>query len=971
MKKILTLVFLTIGMNTFAQGIELEDLVTKETRPMIMPDGIRLMTDFYLPIASKDIRIPIQVPVPLLGNIEVQINLIPQGQQYIIYDSLNGQPNPNPFKLPTIFSRTPYNKGSFDFASVIFGLFGYGYAIQDMRGRYTSQGVYLPIYSDGWDKNPYHPNYGHVLDVTDLSDPRNGNRHEDGYNSVQFLINNVKRLYDLDGDGIFETQDDWSNGWIGTFGASALGYNQYQAAAARKINPNQPGLKCLLPIVATQEFFKSTGYQNGVFREQLVTGWLKGQIFTGTNDQYWDIDDDIDNNIHTSRDYGLPNKFQAANRAIDHFAQIRYIRKDGSLSPAGYYPNSVGRVDMDASIAKVDANGMGDINGQYSRYSNMEVPAYHLTGWWDIFTDGQIETWARMRKDLNPALGNNRKQKIVIGPWAHQTIGSRTTGDITYPENVTDILGIDVGGLSESNIPVGRVIESELVSWYRYNLNYNPQHYLGEPKARLPRAKEWSNVNIGGFGALQIKAPSEDYIFPLNDLISFINGTGGLPGFPIQIQTALTGQTDIVIDIPALGSPLIDGLDGQPIPPIKYVDFENDIPNFRFYVPGPVNDGIPENATVGNYWFSTDSFPMPHLTTRTKFYLRGNATITKTPPTSDEGSKLFIHDPNDPVRTVGGANMIVKTPDGLRDSQGQFNLKNPAYAPFTMDRPEVLQFETEILQDTMSMAGFPVVRLYASTHPAGALSGPTDTDFHIRIVDVYPDGREMFVVEGCVNARGRLYAKSLVTEDDELAPYDDEDINAPFENINIGQIYEYHFHTMPIAYTFGKQHRMKILISSSNWPRYQSNPNIPINPGEFFRRKPGDGQTYVFNGVEMSPRIAVQRVYFSPQHPSYIALPILDPAKLGVKEDNITIEAQAKDILVFPNPATDMINVYTPRVSDYIINLYDMTGKIVERRNITSDYAAMDLTKLNNGLYILEVIDRKSGFRSQSKITKH
>jgi hypothetical protein len=567
-------------------------------------------------------------------------------------------------------------------------------------------------------------------------------------------------------------------------------------------------------------------------------------------------------------------------------------------------------------------------------------------------------------------LGNQKRQKIVIGPWAHQTIGSRTTGDITYPENVADILGVDVGGLNETDIPLSKIIESELVSWYRSNLNYNPANYLGEPKARLPAAKEWANVSIGGLGGVQIKAPSVDYIFPLNDLIAFINGTKGLPNFPVKIFTALTGESDITIDIPALDAPLIDGLDGGEIPPIKFVDFENDIPNFRFYVPGPVDDGVPGNETVGNYWMGVDSFPMPDMTTRTKFFLRGNGTITKTPPTSDEGSRLYVHDPNDPVRTVGGANMIVKTPDGLRDSQGQFNLKNPAYAPFTIDRPGVLQFETEIFQDTMSMAGFPVVKLFASSHPSGAISGPTDTDFHIRIVDVYPDGREMFVVEGCVNARGRIYAKSLVTDEDELAPYDNENRDAPFENINIGQIYEYHFHTMPIAYTFGRQHRMKILISSSNWTRYQSNPNIPINPGEFFRRKPGDGQTYVFNGVEMSPRIAVQRIYFSPQHPSYVALPILDPAKLGVKDENYSIEAPAKDILVYPNPASDIVNIYAPSVSEYLVSVYDITGKVVERKNINSDFTTLDVSKLKNGMYIVEVIDTKSNFRSQSKITK-
>ena len=943
---------------------DFSELVTKKTMPIVMPDGIQLMTDFYLPIMQDCVLV--DVDIPLVGNRKIQ--LIPRGAQYIIYDSVrvNGQmvPNPNPYKLPTIFSRTPYNKGSFDLASVIFGLFGYGYAVQDMRGRYTSEGVYLPLYSDSWTKEPYHGHYGHVLDVTDLNDPRNGNKHEDGYHSVQYLVNDIKRMYDLDGDGIEETEDFWSNGRVGMFGASALGYNQYQAAAARKVDPSQPGLKCLLPIVATNEFFKSTGYQNGVLRDQLVTGWLKGQIFTGINDDLLPIDNDIHNNIHTSFDYGLPNKFQAANRAIDHFAQIRYTFPDGSLSPAGYYPNSIGRGDMDCSLAPLNANGEADPNGNVSRYTNMEVPIYHLQGWWDIFTDGTIETWARLRQNLDPNDKNRKLQKLLIGPWAHQTIGGRTTGDITYPENVSDILGIDVGNLSETNVPVSKVIESELVSWYRYNLNYDEDHYLGEPKARLPESNMWTDLGSG----FRIKAPANEYIIPLNDLIAFINGARGLRNFPIIVDVPFVGTQSFNIDIPALGNPLIEGLDGEEIPPIKFVDFENDIPNVRFYVPGPVDDGEPANVGVGNYWMAADSFPIPHMTERTKFYLRGNGSLSKSAPSSDEGSRLYVHDPDDPIRSVGGANMIVKTPDGQRDSQGQINLKNPAYAPHTIDRGGVIQYTTETFSDTMSIAGYPVMKLFASTNPAGASSGPTDTDFHIRIIDVYPDGREMFVVEGCVNARGRLYAKSQVTDDDELAPYDDEDRDAPFENINIGDIYEYHFQLMPIAYTFGVNHKMKVLVSSSNYTRYQVNPNLPINDGEFFRRKPGDGQTYTFNGVTMAPRIAVQRIYSSPQYPTYLSLPVFDP--LATNVENEVAQKTASDVLVFPNPTNNFVNIYAPLVSEYTVNVYDLTGKRVHQIMMNSDNIQVDMRELDRGIYIVELIDQKSNYRSQKKITK-
>jgi hypothetical protein len=118
-----------------------------------------------------------------------------------------------------------------------------------------------------------------------------------------------------------------------------------------------------------------------------VTGWLKGQIFTGTDDDLNSIDEATgagyrDNSIHSSADYDLPkpytvnsvtriaqkNKFEAANISIDHFSTVRYpwfsqpSYTTDPMSPAGYYPNAPGRADMDASVAYVDADGES-ING--------------------------------------------------------------------------------------------------------------------------------------------------------------------------------------------------------------------------------------------------------------------------------------------------------------------------------------------------------------------------------------------------------------------------------------------------------------------------------------------------------------------------------------------------------------------------------------------------------------------------------
>ncbi|MGE0634866.1 MAG: CocE/NonD family hydrolase [Bacteroidia bacterium] len=978
---------------------DFSELSSVITLPMEMPDGVKLMTDIYLPVTQDCLMVQIATE-PIFGLDPLPIEFIRKGTQLILYDSTYvisngdtiGTVNPNPYKLPMILQRTPYNKGDGDDpVGSLVSILGYAFSVQDMRGRYASEGVYFPLQSDGWEKNTYHANWQHVLDETDPSDPKNGNRHEDGYHTIQYIVNDFKRDYDYDLDGITDTNDFVVNGRIAMFGGSALGYNQYQAAAARKIDYTQPGLKALLPIVAPNEFFKSTGFQNGVLRDRLVTGWLKGQIFTGTDDDLMDIDNEMHNSIHTSKDYALPksmyvnnilqnyqeNKFDAAALAIDHFVSIRYEDADGNLGPCGYYPNSVGRKDMDASRGMIDALGNckmddyeNDVFGQtiFSRYENMDVPAYHLTGWWDIFIDGQIETWAFMRKFIKPASGNNKKQKLVIGPWAHQTIGSKTTGDRTYPDNISDLLGFDFDEVSADNTPISKVLKSEVIAWFRYNLNYQNENYLGEPKCVIPESDRWQDVVAGGL--IKVRVPSEKYVMTFNELLGLLNGTTGLTNIKAQLMIGSNVQ-DTTFSFAGFGTPVIPGLDSGAIPNIPYRDFadETDVANVRFYVIGPNDDNMPENAGKGNYWFASDTFPLPESAVeRHNFYLHADGTLNETAPVTDEGFNIFVHDPDDPIYGIGGSNMIVRTPDGERTSQGQFNIKDPRYAPYTIDRPGVLEYSSEPVIDSLCIVGFPHVRLYAKTNPGGAAEGdPTDTDFMVRVIDVYPDGREYFVIEGCVNARARDYVRNLVDhpEMDLNWPYPND--RTPFTNIESGKIYEYVFPMPPIAYTFGHGHVMKIVISSSIYTRFQVNPNLPIEDGDFFRRKPGDGRSYRFQGVDMFPRVAVQRVAFAPEYPTHINIPIYTENYTNV--DKPTVVKDELTALVFPNPTDDLVNIYMSKAGEYQVDLISLSGNIIASSSSFSDKLAVDVSNLSAGIYFVKVNDLKNNTQITKKLS--
>lgn len=911
---------------------KISDFALRVQVPFIMPDGIKLNTDIYLPILQDSLSFDITIPII---NQNVKLTVLRPGFQYLIYDSLNGQPNPNPFQLPIILSRTPYDKGgSSDFYGAL-PLLGYAGAMQDMRGRYESEGVYLPLYSDSWKKADYHQ-YKHILDLTDLSNPKNGNYHEDGWNSWEYIKNSLFRTYDFNYDGIPDDTALIYNGVIGNFGASALGYNQLQAAAAHRIDPTKPGVKALFPIVGPLEFYKSTGFQNGVLRDMLVTGWLRGQI-KDTDDDLIPIDNDIQNTMHSSNDYGTADKFEASDKAIDHFVSVKY---EGS--PAGYYPNSIGRKDMDGSRAPVDEFGESDPNGLYSRYTNLEVPTMHVSGWYDIFVDGTLETWNLQRKNQNPMLGNQLLNKVILGPWAHQTISSRTTGDQTYKENVTELTKIDISSIDGANIDVAAIAKSELISWFRYNLNYhNSTAIVGEPKVRIPENDIWQKVITGTY----VRFPAETYTIKFLELLNFLTGAGGLKQLPLEIKTSL-GKIKLKLDLPALGTPIIEGFGSDPIDALGNTEFTT-TPPIRFYVIGPVNDGVAENEQMGNYWFGADTFPIQQNIHFESLYLHKNGTLNANIPTADEGLAIYVHDPDDPIHTMGGGNMLVKTPQGDRDNQGQMDCANPLYAPYTMDRPGVLKFVSTEIEDSLCMIGFPKFKIYAKSNPGNDISGPTDTDFNVRILDVYPDGRELFVQEGCVNARAREWAAKFA---DGI-----EDDNAPYSNIEIGKLYEYYFQGLPIAYTFGKGHKIKVLVSSSNYPRYQSNPNIPLEDGEFFRRKPSDGLTYTFKGREYAPRIAVQRIAFSPESPSQIILPVYGVSKIvGIKENVIAKNTLGFDL--FPNPSSDKINVFAGKIGKYELSIFDMMGKLV-MQNTFEETKQINIKELPIGQYFIELKD--------------
>lgn len=206
-------------------------------------------------------------------------------------------------------------------------------------------------------------------------------------------------------------------------------------------------------------------------------------------------------------------------------------------------------------------------------------------------------------------------------------------------------------------------------------------------------------------------------------------------------------------------------------------DFDN-WPAITYYVMGDVDDA---NAP-GNEWRTANDWPIPN--TERPWYLQVNGSLQKTIPV-DTNQFTYIYNPTNPVPTSGGGNLMI--PAGPYD---QSSVEN---------RSDVLIFTSPILEQPYEATGPIKARLYVS-------SNCSDTDFTVKLTDVYPDGRSMLITDGILRMRNRNGTDH-------------------WELMTPGTIYQIEVDLWSTSYIWNTGHRIRIDISSSNYPRYLNNPN--------------------------------------------------------------------------------------------------------------------------------------------------
>jgi hypothetical protein len=204
--------------------------------------------------------------------------------------------------------------------------------------------------------------------------------------------------------------------------------------------------------------------------------------------------------------------------------------------------------------------------------------------------------------------------------------------------------------------------------------------------------------------------------------------------------------------------------------------------------------------------------------------LDGDGVLAACAPAEDEPVDTYVYDPRDPVPTTGGPTLLPGVIIGAN--------AGPKDQARVESRADVLVYSTPPLEREIEVTGPVTATLFAST------SAP-DTDWTVKLVDVHPDGRSYGVTDGIVRARYR---------------------NGPGrpELLEHGAVYRYEIDLQATSNVFKKGHRIRVQVSSSNFPCYPRNPNT--------------GRP-IATETELVP--AAQTILHDAQHPSHIRLPVI------------------------------------------------------------------------------------------------
>ncbi|HEX9345840.1 MAG TPA: CocE/NonD family hydrolase, partial [Candidatus Acidoferrum sp.] len=277
-------------------------------------------------------------------------------------------------KFPVILMRTPYDKSVGWAASSAYQIATHGYVVvvQDVRGRYTSEGDWYPF------------------------------RHEsnDGYDAIEWAAALLS-----------------SNGKVGMMGGSYVGATQMLSAIA-----HPPHLAGICPVVTASNYHDGWTYQGGAFEQWFDQNWTT-QLATNT---MWRL---IAKNTNALQ--GTPVL------PLTHYPAFNYASlpagADATAQLAPYYLDWLAHPDYDAYWKQWSIE---------EHFSDIQVPALHIGGWYDIFLAGTLKNYMGIK--AHGATDEARKgQRLLVQIGGHAGFGRRI-GDVEFGDEALKFTSTDV-----------------------------------------------------------------------------------------------------------------------------------------------------------------------------------------------------------------------------------------------------------------------------------------------------------------------------------------------------------------------------------------------------------------------------------------------------------------------------------------------------------------------------------------------
>jgi len=403
-----------------------------------------------------------------------------------------------PEKLPVLLNRTPYNKSMPMVFAMTLDAFraaeaGYNVLVQDCRGRFASAGVFNCFTDEA----------------------------RDGYDTIEWAA-----------------RQPWSNGSVGTYGASYMGATQWLAATQAP-----PSLKAMVPSITASDYHDGWNYQGGAFALFFNVSWTMAAMAP----------------VRLLRE-----------RESNPAAAAELIRTVGSIDtmleamrhrPLSEFP--MFRAGAPYFFDWLKHPAYDDYWRALSieeNHAKITVPALNIGGWYDIFQGGTIRNYLGMRS-RGASAAARAGQRLMIGPWNHAVPFQNLVGSVDFGYQ-TGAVSADIDGRQlrffdrhlkgkeDSESPNTRIFVMGINQW-----RDETQWPIPGTEFRRYYLHSRGRANsLGGDGALSTDAPASETpdSFLYNPLDPVPTAGGGLCCYPAALsagafdQAAVEARSDVL-----------------------------------------------------------------------------------------------------------------------------------------------------------------------------------------------------------------------------------------------------------------------------------------------------------------------------------------------------------------------------------------------------------------------------------------